>query len=86
VGGVTERSLCPAPTIEEFVPKLAQPATDVGEPRASLEERRLEASATTGTEKQVVTHVEEEAPAKARLVDIANILGAPTVTVVRSNW
>jgi hypothetical protein len=51
-----------------------------------LEERRLEASATTGTEEQVVTHVEEEAPAKARLVDIANILGAPTVTVVRSNW
>jgi predicted secreted protein len=28
---------------------------------------------------------EEEAPAEAGLVDIASILGAPTVTVVRSS-
>jgi hypothetical protein len=33
----------------------------------------------------VVAHVEEEAPVEARLVDIASILGAPTVTVVRSS-
>jgi hypothetical protein len=33
----------------------------------------------------VVTHAEEEAPAEAGLVDIANILGAPNVTVVRSS-
>jgi predicted secreted protein len=28
---------------------------------------------------------EEEAPAEGGLVDIASILGAPTVTIVRSN-
>jgi hypothetical protein len=40
---------------------------------------------TTGTVEPVVAHVEEEAPAEAGLVDIANILGTPTVTVVRSS-
>jgi hypothetical protein len=44
-----------------------------------------ETFATTGTEELVVTHVDEEAPAEARLVDIANILGTPAVTVVRSS-
>jgi hypothetical protein len=33
----------------------------------------------------VVAHVEEEAPPEAGLIDIASILGAPTVTVVWSN-
>jgi predicted secreted protein len=33
----------------------------------------------------VVAHVEEEVPAEARLVDIASILGALTVIVVRSS-
>jgi hypothetical protein len=33
----------------------------------------------------VIAHVEEEAPAEAGLVDIANILGIPTVTVVLSS-
>jgi hypothetical protein len=33
----------------------------------------------------VFSHVEEEAPAEAGLVDIANLFGAPTVTVVWSN-
>jgi hypothetical protein len=63
-GGETERSLSPAPTIEEVVPESAQQATGAGEPRASTE---------------------EEAPAEAGLVDIASILGTPTVTVVRSS-
>jgi hypothetical protein len=31
------------------------------------------------------TEAQEEAPAKARQVDITSILGAPTVTVVRSS-
>jgi predicted secreted protein len=39
---------------------------------------------TTRTIEPVVAHVEEEAPAEAGLVDIASILGALTVTVVRS--
>jgi hypothetical protein len=37
------------------------------------------------TEELTTTKAEEDAPAEARLVDIASILGAPTVTVVRSS-
>jgi hypothetical protein len=48
-------------------------------------ESRPEPSMTTGAEEPVVAHIEEEAPAEAGLVDIANLLGAPTVTVVRSS-
>jgi predicted secreted protein len=36
-------------------------------------------------EEVVVAEAQEEAPAEAGLVDIASILGAPTVTVVRSS-
>jgi hypothetical protein len=82
---VTERSLSPAPTVEETVPEMAQQTSVTAEPRASAEEKRPEPSATTGTRELVVTHTEEEAPADAGLVDIASILGTPTVTVVRSS-
>jgi hypothetical protein len=85
VGGATERSRSPAPTVEEAVPGSAQQTTSTGEPPTPTEERRPEPSTTTGAVEPVVTHVEEEAPAEAGLVDIASILGAPTVTVVRSN-
>jgi hypothetical protein len=40
---------------------------------------------TTGAVEPVIAHAEEEALAEAGLVDIASILGAPTVTVVRSS-
>jgi predicted secreted protein len=36
-------------------------------------------------EEPTATEAQEEAPAEAGLVDIASILGAPTVTVVRSS-
>jgi hypothetical protein len=36
-------------------------------------------------EEPAATKAREEAPAKAGLVDIASILGAPTVMVVRSS-
>jgi hypothetical protein len=36
-------------------------------------------------EEPTATEAEEEAPAEAGLVDIASILGAPTVTVVQSS-
>jgi hypothetical protein len=85
VGAPTERSLSPAPTIVEVVLASAQQATSTGEPPMSTEVRRPEPSVTTGTVEPVVTHVEEEAPAEAGLVNITSILGAPTVTVVRSN-
>jgi hypothetical protein len=85
VSGPTERSLSPDPTVEEVVPESAQQASSAGEPRASTEERRPEPSATTGAVEPVVSHVEEEVPADARLVDIASLFGTPTVTVVRSS-
>jgi predicted secreted protein len=41
--------------------------------------------AAAAAEEAVAADAQEEAPAKAGLVDIASILGAPTVTVVRSS-
>jgi predicted secreted protein len=46
---------------------------------AEAQESAAPAAVTTEEEAQ------EEAPAEARLVDIASILGAPTVTVVWSS-
>jgi predicted secreted protein len=71
--------------MEESVPESAQQVTSTDELPAPTEERRPESSVTTRTVEPVVTTVEEEAPAEDGLVDIASILGAPTVTVVRSN-
>jgi hypothetical protein len=85
VGGATERSLSPAPTVEETVRETTQQATVTAEPQAPAEERRPEPSATTGTVEPIVAHAEEEVPAEVGFVDIANILSAPTVTVVRSS-
>jgi hypothetical protein len=39
---------------------------------------------TAAAEEQAASQAEEEAPAETRPVDIASILGALTVTVVRS--
>jgi predicted secreted protein len=41
--------------------------------------------AAAATEEAAATEAQEEAPTEAGLVDIASILGAPTVTVVRSS-
>jgi hypothetical protein len=72
VGEPTERSRSPAPAMTEVVPQ-APVAGDRTEPVAATAEEPAAAEA------------EEEAPAEAGLVDIASILGAPTVTVVRSS-
>jgi hypothetical protein len=85
VGGATERSLSPAPTVQETVPQMAQQMPVTAEPQASAEENRPEPSATTGTGGSLAAQAEAEAPAEAGLVDIASLLGAPTVTVVRSS-
>jgi hypothetical protein len=69
-------SRSPAPTVEELLEQLERqpPAVEGGaEPAAAA------------TEEAAATEAQEEAPAEARLVDIASILGAPTVTVVRSS-
>jgi hypothetical protein len=67
------------------VPETAQQVTVAAEPQAPTKERRPELSATTGTVEPVVAHAKEEARAEVRPVDIAKILGAPTMTVVRSS-
>jgi hypothetical protein len=53
--------------------------------QAPVAEGRAEPIAPAATEEPTATEAKEEAPAEAGLVDIANILGAPTVTVVRSS-
>jgi hypothetical protein len=63
---------------------MTQRMTRVVEPQVPAMESRPEPSATIGAEELVAAQVEEEAPVEAGLVDIASILGAPTVTVVRS--
>jgi hypothetical protein len=77
VGEATEGSRSPAPTVEELLAQIErQPPTAQGstEPAAAA------------TEEAVAAEVQEEAPAEAGLVDIASILGAPTMTVVRSSF
>jgi predicted secreted protein len=86
MGEPTEKSRSPAPTVEELVSRMTQQTTRVAKPQVPAEESRAEPSATTGSGEPVVAQAEEEAPAEAELVDITSILGALTVTVVRSNF
>jgi hypothetical protein len=85
VGEPAERSRSPTPTVEELVSQMTQRTTRVVEPQAPAMESRPEPSATTGAEEPVAAQSEEEAPAEGGRVDIANILGAPTVTVIQSS-
>jgi hypothetical protein len=52
--------------------------------QAPVAEGRTEL-AVADAEEPAATEAEEEAPAEAGLVDIASILGAPTVIIVRSS-
>jgi hypothetical protein len=72
VGEMAKRSRNPAPTMTEV------------EPQAPVAEGRTEPAAPPAADESTTTEAEEEAPAEAGLVDIPSILGAPTVTVVRS--
>jgi hypothetical protein len=59
-------------------------AAAVGEVATSgAQETSAPAAATV--EEAVAAGAEEEVPAEGALVDIASILGAPAVTIVRSN-
>jgi hypothetical protein len=66
----------PAPTVEELLAQLER------QPPAPAESRGPVAATV---EEAVVEEAEEETPAEGGLVDIASILGAPAVTIVRSN-
>jgi hypothetical protein len=76
VGEAAGGSRSPAPTVEELLAQMErQPPVAQG----SVE------PATAATEEAAAIEALEEAPAEAGLVDISSILGAPTVTVVRSS-
>jgi hypothetical protein len=71
--------------MEELVSQLTHQSTTVVEPQAPVVKGRTEPAAAPAVEEPVATQAEGEAPAEAGLVDIASILGAPTVIVVRSS-
>jgi hypothetical protein len=70
--------------MDELVSQLTHQSTTVVEPRVPVAEGRTEPAATPA-EEPAATEAKEEAHAEAGLVDIASILGDPTVTVVRSS-
>jgi predicted secreted protein len=76
VGEPAGGSRSPAPTIEELLAQMeCQPPVAQGSTEPAV----------AATEEVAAAEAQEEAPAEAGLVDIASILGAPTVTVVRSS-
>jgi hypothetical protein len=84
-------SRSPAPTVEELLAQMERqpPARQEStEPAAAAAEEVVAAEAQESTATAAVMaedEVQEEAPAEGGLVDIASILGAPTVTAVRSS-
>jgi hypothetical protein len=88
-------SRSPAPTVEELLAQLErQPPTPQGstEPVAAVVEEVVTTGAHEGAapaavaaEEAAATEAQEEVPAEGGLVDIASILGAPAVTIVRSS-
>jgi hypothetical protein len=76
VGKPAGGSRSPAPTVEELLAQLeCQPPIAQGSTKP----------AAAATEEVAAAEAQEEAPAEAGLVDIACILGGPTVTMVRSS-
>jgi hypothetical protein len=93
--GEAAGSCSPAPTVEELLAQMerqpparqesTEPAVPAAEEVVAAEAQESAAPAAGTAEGAAATEVQEEAPAEAGLVDIASILGAPTVTVVRSS-
>jgi hypothetical protein len=88
-------SRSPAPTVEELLAQLERqspaPQGSTG-PAATATEEVVAAGAQEGAalaavaaEEATAAEAQEEAPTEAGLVDIASILGAPTMTIVRSS-
>jgi hypothetical protein len=93
--GEATGSRSPAPTVEELLaqmecqppapPESTEPAAAAAEEVVVAEAQESTAPAAVAAEEAAAAEAQEEAPAEAGLVDIANILGASTVTVVRSS-
>jgi hypothetical protein len=71
-------------TVGEPAERSRSPAPAMVVPQAPIAEGRTE-PAVAAAKEPAATEAEEEVPAEAGLVDIASILGAPAVTVVRSS-
>jgi hypothetical protein len=94
VGEVTG-SRSPAHTVEELLAQMelqpfarqgsTEPAAAAAEEVVATEAQESTAPAAGAAEGAAAAEAQEEAPAEARLVDIASILGAPTVMIVRSS-
>jgi hypothetical protein len=88
-------SRIPAPTVEELLAQLerqppapqgsTEPAAAAAEEVVAAGEQEGAAPAVIAAEEATVEEAQEEAPTEAGLVDIASILGAQTVTIVRSS-
>jgi hypothetical protein len=88
-------SRSPAPNVEELLAQLERqppaPEESKGPVAAAVGEvvvsrtQETSAPAASAVEEEVAAGAEEEAPAEGGLVDIASILGAPAVTIVRSS-
>jgi predicted secreted protein len=62
-----------------------EPAAAAAEEVVAIEAQESAALAASTAEGAAAAEAQEEAPAEAGLVDIASILGTPTVMVVRSS-
>jgi hypothetical protein len=88
-------SRSPAPTVEELLAQLerqppapqgsTEPATAATEEVVATGAQEGAAPAAVAAEEATAAEAQEEAPAEGGLVDIASILGALTVTIVRSS-
>jgi hypothetical protein len=93
--GEATGSRSPAPTVEELLAQMerqppapqgsTEPAAAAVEEVVAAEAEERAAPAAVTAEGAAAAGAQEEAPTEAGLVDIASILGAPTVTVVRSS-
>jgi hypothetical protein len=88
-------SRSPAPTVEELLAQLerqphapqgsTEPAATAAEEVVAAGAQERAAPAAVAAKEATTAEAREEAPAEAGLVDIASILGTPTVTIVRSS-
>jgi hypothetical protein len=88
-------SRSPAPTVEELLAQMerqpparqesTEPAAAATEEVVAAEAQESAAPAAVAAEGAAATEAQEEAPTEGGLLDIASILGAPTMTVVRSS-
>jgi hypothetical protein len=84
-----------APTVEKLIAQLerqpsahqegTEPATLAVEEVVAARAQEGAAPATVAAEEAAAAEAQEEAPTEGGLVDIASILGAPAVMIVRSS-